>query len=441
MLSVKNVSFSYATLPVLDSLSFNVNKGEILGILGPNGSGKTTLMKLLGKTLQPSTGEIQLHEKNIHSFSNKEYAKHVAVLPQHVETAFSYEVKETVKMGRYAHQSGIFQTWTREDEQIVEDVLRETSLLHLKDKNLQQLSGGELQRVFLSRALAQQPSLLLLDEPTNHLDVANQVNLFDRLKKLKKEKDLTVIAIFHDLNLASLYCDRILLLHEGKQVRLGSPNHVLHPDILQNVYKTSIIRNEHPAVPKPQLGLIPEKDVSHGSLMESMSFEQTEAYSLIKTTFPIKTLFSSLQDGGFGWANTFVHNFDSHTTIETNGVVLTSEGNPSDAILKDHFFSEGSIYMNLVTGSTTNLFLFIDAELTERELLSLLTVVVQAKTRAQIVGEPVNEALNDQICIASSQSKSSSINFVELKEQVSKLVLQEVSESIRLFKKKHYINK
>lgn len=193
MLNVQHVSGGYATEPILHDISFEVKKGDLFGILGPNGSGKTTLLKMISRILPIQSGKIEIAGKDLQSLSAKQLAQTVAVLSQHTADSFSYTVKETVSLGRYAHQKGWFQTWSAYDEEIVQKVMVQTGVSLLQNKNIQELSGGEKQRVFLAQALAQEPEILLLDEPTNHLDLSYQKELLDLLKQWTIEKQLTVI--------------------------------------------------------------------------------------------------------------------------------------------------------------------------------------------------------------------------------------------------------
>jgi len=257
MLDVQSVSGGYGDKPVLSNISFSVKKGEIFGIIGPNGSGKTTLMKLISGGLTPFSGMISLLDKPIKDYHPKEFARLVAVLPQNGETSFSYTVKEIVALGRYAHQTGLFQFMTLKDEEVIEKAMKETNVWQYANVAFHSLSGGERQRVLLARALAQEPKLLLLDEPTNHLDISHQMSLLDSLRSWSKERDLTVIAILHDLNMASLYCERLLLLDKGEVVSLEKPRHVMEEKQLQKVYQANVMRNEHPVVASPLITLKP----------------------------------------------------------------------------------------------------------------------------------------------------------------------------------------
>ncbi len=230
MLEVKGLTGGYVGVDVLNSISFQVGEGELFGILGPNGSGKTTLLQMISGILTPKEGTIYLQNQPLADISIKERAKKMAVLPQLSADFFAYTVKETVELGRYAHQHGLFQSWSAEDEATVVEAMELTGVLRFKNQLLHELSGGERQRVFLAQALAQQPKLLLLDEPTNHLDLSYQKELLDRLKDWTRKRGLTVISIFHDVNLAALYCDRLLLLNRGEIDVIGEPSVVLQED-------------------------------------------------------------------------------------------------------------------------------------------------------------------------------------------------------------------
>ncbi|HET7615513.1 MAG TPA: heme ABC transporter ATP-binding protein [Bacillales bacterium] len=259
MLDVKGISGGYGGRKIIDGLSFSVEKGELFGILGPNGSGKTTLLKMLTRTHPLDDGQILLNGKDLRSYRSKHLARLAAVLPQFVGQSFSYSVCEVVKMGRYPYQSGIFNQADSHDREHVETAMKQTGVAAFADHDMNTLSGGEKQRVYLAQALAQQPELLLLDEPTNHLDIHHQKQLLDGLKKWAKQDRLTVIAIFHDLNLAALYCDRVLLLNEGKKAALDSPKEVLNEGTIHEVYGTDVTRTFHPSMPSPVLSVSPQK--------------------------------------------------------------------------------------------------------------------------------------------------------------------------------------
>ncbi len=306
---MNHVTGGYPGHDVLHDLSFNVEKGELLGIVGPNGSGKTTIFKMVSGILKAQAGEILLKEKTIASYSAKQLAKVLAVLPQHAEQAFPYTVKETVSLGRYAHHTGWFQMWSEHDETVVQKTMEQTGIAQFQDHYVNELSGGERQRVFLAQALAQEPEILLLDEPTNHLDLSYQKELLDLLKKWTRETGLTVISIFHDLNLAGLYCDSLLLLENGKINLHNKPNEVLNEERIQTVYRTTIEKHPHPTVPKPQMLLLPEKQAEDlsGLIIDERYLDRSDERITLRSPFPLRTMSSGVVGSGTGWYTTFVN--------------------------------------------------------------------------------------------------------------------------------------
>lgn len=309
MLTIKGLSGGYAGKSVLKRVSFEVEKGELFGILGPNGSGKTTLLKMVSGILGFTEGSIHLKDKPLSKYSVRELAKIIAVLPQHSEQTYAYTVKETVSLGRYAHQEGWFGSWDAQDEEIVQTVMRQTGVEAFQHQHIHQLSGGERQRVFLAQALAQQPEILLLDEPTNHLDLSFQKELLDLLKKWTDAGELTVISIFHDLNLAGLYCDRLLLLDEGEVSINHTPNEVLKEERIRKVYRTNVQRQSHPLVPRPQMVLVPAMQVGEETekLLDERFLERTDEFIVFSAPFPLRTMSSGVTGSGIGWHRTFLN--------------------------------------------------------------------------------------------------------------------------------------
>ncbi|KPD00909.1 Iron(3+)-hydroxamate import ATP-binding protein FhuC [Geobacillus sp. BCO2] len=283
-----------------------MEKGELFGIVGPNGSGKTTLLKLICKELPLASGEIKIHGQPLLTLSAKQWARFAAVLPQTAEAAAGYTVRETVALGRYAHQRGLFPTWTKEDEAAVQEALRAVGLADKIDEPLERLSGGERQRAYLARALAQKPQLLLLDEPTNHMDVSGQVRLLDRLAEATRSRGLTVVAVFHDMNVASLYCDRVLVLKEGKTAALGTPTDVMTPALLEEVFAAPIVRLAHPATAKPMFSFVPKGKQEESSAGELRLFFLDDA-AVLASCQPLRVLSSALIGAGFQWATHFVN--------------------------------------------------------------------------------------------------------------------------------------
>lgn len=299
MLDVKEVSGGYEGNHVLKNVSFTVKGGELFGILGPNGSGKTTLLKMISGLLSPQYGEILIKNQPLTVFSAKELAKIIAVLPQMSSEVFAYSVKETVSLGRYAHQSGWLHSRHPDDEKLVQEAMETTGVAKFQHKLLHQLSGGERQRVFLAQALAQQPKILLLDEPTNHLDLAYQKDLLDQLKDWTHERGLAVVAIFHDLNLAGLYCDRLLLLNEGEIELLGEPSSVLDEGWIRQVYQTKVIKQIHPCMSQPQMLLVPETKRSAENIkLDERFLTKTEASMEYHSPVALKMMSTQI---GIGW--------------------------------------------------------------------------------------------------------------------------------------------
>lgn len=261
LLEVKNLTCGYTEKEVIKNISFSLEKGEFLGIIGPNGAGKTTLLRIITQILLPWEGKIFYRGKDIKEFPLKDLAKEISFLPQSIEIPFSFTVEEFISMGRFPHLNR-FEKMKKYDYAVIRKVMTLTDVLELSSKNVNDLSGGERQRVYLGQTLVQEPKLLLLDEPIAHLDIGHQINILDLIKKLNQEEGLTVIAIFHDLNLASEYCDRLLLLNEGKIYKNGQPEEVLTYKNLEEVYKTVVIVNKNPLSSKPHVLLVPQWDKS-----------------------------------------------------------------------------------------------------------------------------------------------------------------------------------
>jgi iron complex transport system ATP-binding protein len=246
---VQELSFSYRNGRVIDGISFSVEAGEVLGVIGPNSTGKTTLLRLLCRVLVPEAGTIRLFGRNLHDLARREVARTVAVVSQEFQVAFPFTVEQVVAMGRYPYARGMG-VETAEDQLAVDRALRETGTAHLVTKHLDQLSGGEKQRVVIARALAQDPRLLLLDEPTAHLDLSHQLEILRLLRRLKAERGLTVILVSHDLNAAAACADRLLLLHGGAILVADRPEEVMRPEIIEKAYGCSVSINTDPETGK-----------------------------------------------------------------------------------------------------------------------------------------------------------------------------------------------
>jgi len=244
----------------LNDVTFQVEPGEVLGIVGPNGSGKTSLLKLLAKIVSPQQGGLMLFGKNLVAMPQDEAARLVAFVPQDTQQLFPFTVAETVLMGRFPHRSpghwSLGFGWEQqEDLLIAEDAMTMMDIAHLAHRPVTDLSGGERQRAVIARALAQAPNVLLLDEPTAFLDLQHQIEICAVLRCLNEERGLTVLLVSHDLNVASQYCDRVLMLKNGAVFRTGSPQDVMCTDVLREVYGCTVLIDSHPESRLPRITL------------------------------------------------------------------------------------------------------------------------------------------------------------------------------------------
>jgi len=251
ILKVKDLLCGYEDF-LLKDLNFSLKRGEFLGIIGPNGSGKTTLVRALSRVIKPLKGEVLLEDENVWNIPLKEFAKKVAVVSQNAR-ASSFKIKDYVLLGRIPHYRRFQFLETERDLMAAEKAMSLTGILHLKDRSLKEVSGGERQLAVIARALAQEPELLLLDEPVAHLDIAHQVMVLNLVKKLKDEFGLTVVVVLHELNLASEFCDRLLIMNEGRIRKIGSPDVVLTEEILKEIYKTDVLVRRHPISSRPHV--------------------------------------------------------------------------------------------------------------------------------------------------------------------------------------------
>ena len=235
MLRVEKLTCGYGREPVVKGLTFSVEEGQRLCILGPNGCGKTTLLRAVAGLL-PCEGTVEVCGRALSAMSRRETAQNIALMSQLTGTYFSYTVYETVMLGRYAHhKGGGLERESAEDRRIVRESLERTGTLALSDRLITELSGGQLQRVFLARAFAQDPAVILLDEPTNHLDLRYQVELTETLKTWAAQGGRAVLGVLHDINLALSFADTVLLMEDGRACFYG-PAAALEPALLSRVY-------------------------------------------------------------------------------------------------------------------------------------------------------------------------------------------------------------
>lgn len=255
LIAIKNISCGYFDFPVLKNISFEIEEGDFLGIIGPNGSGKSTLLKSISHILKPYQGVINYNETNLYSMPNTEIARNFAFVPQDSSFNFTYTAWEIVLMGRIPYLKPM-QKESKHDFELAAESMRITDTFSLKNREVDTLSAGEKQMVIIAKALTQEPKVLFLDEPTSHLDIGHQIKILNLLKALNKNKKITVIIVLHDLNLASEYCDNILLLNEGEVEKAGAAQEVLTYETIESVYKTLVLVNKNPISGKPHILLL-----------------------------------------------------------------------------------------------------------------------------------------------------------------------------------------
>lgn len=239
IIKCNQLTFGYSQLDIIKDLDCQINEGDFVGIIGPNGSGKSTLLKLITGVTTPDKGTIYIKEEELKEINPKRLARQMAVVPQNTDVYYNFSTYDIVAMGRYPHQNR-WSTNGEEDKAVIKSAMKKTGIWKFKDKGIKNLSGGERQRVIIARALAQEPEIIILDEPTSSLDINYQIEIFDLLKDLKKEGK-TIIVVSHDLNLASQYCDKILLLSEGRVYSYGRPDQVITVNNISQVYDIEVV--------------------------------------------------------------------------------------------------------------------------------------------------------------------------------------------------------
>ncbi len=252
-----NITVTAGKKKILNGLSCTIRENDFLVIIGPNGAGKTTLLKVLCGLLPAASGTVHILGRPQEEYTRKKLAATVALVPQNMSLEFTFTVAETVLMGRAPHL-GLLEQEQVEDYTIAGEAMRFTQVDHLADRRLDQLSGGERQRVMIARAICQQPRIMLLDEPTAALDPAHQLIVMQLMQRLRKEENITVIMVSHDLNLAALFGSRILLVQEGKDVVTGLPAEIMTPENLQQAYGCAMYIDTHPVTGTPRISLVPE---------------------------------------------------------------------------------------------------------------------------------------------------------------------------------------
>jgi iron complex transport system ATP-binding protein len=250
--------YGHGTAKALDSVTMEFEKGGFYGLLGPNGSGKSTLLRLLTGTFTPQEGTVYVKDKPLASMKRRDLARLIAFVPQDFQMDFPFTVYEMIMMGRFSYQ-GIMGKGSPRDDQVVAMAMELTRTAELSDRAVTHLSGGELQRVLLAQALAQESEILLLDEPTSHLDIRFQLEILELLKELKRSMGLTIISSLHDLNLASLYCHHLFFMKKGELVTHGPVEEVFTEEIITGVFDAPVKIVPQPEGGHPLMMLTPEK--------------------------------------------------------------------------------------------------------------------------------------------------------------------------------------
>jgi iron complex transport system ATP-binding protein len=254
-LSASGLVFAYNGQPVLAEVDLMLRPGDMLGVIGPNGSGKSTLLGMLCGLLSPNRGQVLLHDRPIEQYKRNEVARLLGVVPQAAELAPGFSVLETALAGRFAVMGGrVFEN--ADDLAAARWALEQTGIWELRQRRAGELSGGECQRLALARALAARPGILLLDEPTSALDLEHQLRVMGMLERACRAEGLAVCLVSHDLNLASLYCGRLLLLAQGKPLAMGTPLEVLTPELLAQAYNVKVAVDAEPSRGRPRVTLL-----------------------------------------------------------------------------------------------------------------------------------------------------------------------------------------
>ncbi len=256
VIAVNNLNYSYGKISVLKDISFQIQRSDFFIIIGPNGSGKTTLLRLLAGIISPGDGRIDVLGDSIEDYTRKALARKIAYVSQTVPVDFPFTVSEVVLMGRSPHL-GILGLEKEKDLVTAKQAMKFTELDLLADRRMNQLSGGECQRVFIARAICQETDIILLDEPTASLDLAHQTRIMDLMEKLQKERDVTVVMVSHDVNLAAMYGKTLLLLKDGRIVCHGTSDEVLKFQTLEAAYGCTLLVDESPLGRFPRVTPVP----------------------------------------------------------------------------------------------------------------------------------------------------------------------------------------
>lgn len=483
MLHVQQISGGYDDVAYVKDVSFHVEKGEVLGILGPNGSGKSTMLKLISGALPLKSGNVLLQQKSLAAYTSKELAQKLAVLPQLHANTFTHTVREVVALGRYPHQSGFFSTWREEDERAVQQAMAQTSVAKYANVEMEFLSGGEQQRVFVAQALAQRADVLFLDEPTNHLDIAHQRQLLDMVRTEAKLRGLTVVSIFHDMNLAALYCDRLLLMDKGTVRMIGEPHEVLVEAQIEEVYNVDVVTRPHPKEAKPQVTILPSAYELKEDVVTKAHIAVTDNAIVLQSPIPLRVLSSAVYNAGLGWYETLINRSVPPTynvedvkeefaafirqtgAVPTNAVGMMTALTTDFAVIRSFDTEAGSILVVVTAGvgkaidvskayersstytiGTINTWVILNAQLTDEAFVQAMMTATEAKVKALQIEEVYDNVSNtiatgtatDSILIAATQQGTQHTyggTIAPLGKWIGKAVFETTVEAIQRYKK------
>ena len=258
-LEVKDITYSIDQKLIVEGVSLGIKEGDFVGLIGPNGCGKSTLLKNIYRVYKPDSGTVYIDGREINEMTSREVAREMSVMQQENNVEFDMTVYDMVMLGRFAHQN----LWNNDkilEKKIVEDAIKEVGMEGYEDRSFLSLSGGEKQRTFVARALVQQANLIILDEPTNHLDIGYQYQIMNILKA----QDLTVFSSIHDMNIAACYCDKIIMMKSGHIVKVGTPEEVMVPAMIKELFGVDTKITENPVTGKPNVIFLP--DIPEGIL-------------------------------------------------------------------------------------------------------------------------------------------------------------------------------
>jgi iron complex transport system ATP-binding protein len=267
IMKIQNLYSGYGNGNIINGIDLNIEKGELVGIIGPNGSGKTTLLRTMTGILKPQNGKILIDSENLSKISHREIAKKIAVVKQNIEQVM-LTINDYVLMGRFPYYNKFQFFEKQKDLELSNKYMRLTDVYELRHKLMSDISGGERQRAQIAKALAQEPAILLLDEPTSQLDIAHQIKILDLIKSLNLNMGFTVIMVIHDLNMASEYCSKLIMLKSGRVFKSGTPNDVLTYQNVEEVYNAVVIVQTNPLTGRPYIIPVTEEAKSKKILKE-----------------------------------------------------------------------------------------------------------------------------------------------------------------------------